>query len=1195
MVSCQTFIVEWNMSFTHLHVHTEYSLLDGLNRVKPLMEKVKNSGMSAVAISDHGVMYGATEFWLGAKEFGLKPIIGCEIYLAPGKHSYKQPIDGIKYYHLLLLAKNKIGYQNLSKIVSIGHLEGFYSKPRIDAETLAKYSEGLICTSACLAGPLARHIKRGEEKKVDYWLQYLQSTFKDNFYLEIQRNGFANSDVWHDDFAKGRTAEQIEMMQQQMLVNTRLRDLAADYKLPLITSTDAHFLNKEDNTTQEILFAIKDGRVLTDPKKREGYLDTYVKTPEEMLSNFQDIPEVLESTMRVAEGVEEYKLGFPQVQPRFLPTLPEQINVPAGEILRSEVFKGAESAYGGISKELEARLEYELKIIHDKGYDDYMLVVSDIIRWARSQGIVVGVRGSAAGSVVAYCLDIINVEPISWELYFERFLNPERPSPPDIDMDFQDDRRDEVIDYVKQKYGNENVSAICAIGRMKTKAAIRDVGRVMQIDLAVTDKLSKLVHVLFGKVKPIGKMMQDDPEFASIINSSSELLTLKDTVTKIEGMARHVSTHACGYLITPEPITNYVAVQFESAANATKDAEGNVRRKVVTQQEGTWLEELGLMKFDFLGLRNLTIIKNTIDLVEKYHGVKIDTKRIPFDDQKTFKLFGRGDTIGIFQFESPPMQKYLRDLQPETLEDICFMGAAYRPGPMQYIPGYIDCKHGRKQPEYLVPEMKTIVGKTYGFAIYQEQVIKIAVDIGGYTMGAADLLRRAMSKKKLDIMKKEEPIFKKGVMSKNYSQEIADKLWEYLLPFADYGFNKAHSASYALVSYWCAYLKANYPIEFMAGLMHSDITDTDRITIDMAEARKLGFTILPPDINKSESYFTIEKGSYIRFGLGAVKNVGLKVVQNITMEREKNGKFKHLDDFAKRMLPYKVNKKAIECLIKIGTMDKFGHRNQLLLALPVAFDQASKSLKSIAIGQVDMFSGMTKVNSDGSALQFDLTPLPVVADIDSSQKILWEKELIGSYITSHPLDKYQLLTLNGELHSISALGNMDSALQKFKLQQKYKYLGLIGSIKIILTKKDSKPMAILTIEDQISKVEAVVFPNTFLKLKDKLVDGQATIFFATLSQRDDRLNLIIDDVFPADNAEMQTEFRIDIRKEKDKDKLIQLKQQIKLSQDLTKTNEGKSLPMSKLTIVYGDDMSPKTIITTISPVAELVSLIQQYR
>jgi len=1155
------------MSFVHLHLHTEYSMLDGMNRIGPLMAKVAEHKMPAVAMTDHGVMYGATEFWLGAKDNGIKPILGCEIYLAPENRQRKSPVNGIKYYHLLLLAKNKIGYQNLNRIVSIAQVEGMYYKPRVDLEVLEKYKEGLICTSACLAGPISRHILRGEDKLAEKWLEDLHRIFGQDFYLEIQRNGFTNTDDWDESMRMKIASEHVGTVKQQMKVNTRLKEYSQKYKVKLITTTDAHFLDKSDSEMQEVLFAVKDGRQLGSEKARKGYLDTYVKTPDEMTAHFTDLPEIISNTNELAEAIEAYDIVYDRVQPHYVPE-GKEIGKTSSELLRLQAFEGAIVAYGGVSKDLETRLNYELAIIHDKGYDDYFLVVSDIIKWARAQGIVVGVRGSVAGSVVAYCLDIINVEPLGWELYFERFLNPERPSPPDIDMDFQDDRRDEVVRYVEQKYGHDNVAAICAIGRMKTKAAIRDVSRVMGIDLKVADKLSKMVHVVFGKVKPIEKMVKEDPEFAALINSTPELQKLRQVVAKIEGMARHFSTHACGYLITPDPITNYVSVQVET---------GNTG-KIVTQQEGVWIETLGLMKFDFLGLRNLTIIKNTIDLIEKYHDVKIDTKKIPLDDKKTFELFSRGDTIGVFQFESPPMQKYLRDLQPETLEDLCFMVSAYRPGPMQYIPDYIDCRHGRKQPHFVIPELEPILGKTFGFAIYQEQVIKIAVDIAGYSMGAADLLRRAMGKKKLDIMNKEAPIFKEGVKKLGYDQKIADQVWDYLLPFADYGFNKAHGASYALIAYWCAYLKANFPIEFMTGLMHSDISDSDRVAIDMTEARRMGFTILPPDINKSETYFTVEKGSYIRFGLGAVKNVGINLVEEIVKDRQKSGDYRHFADFVSRLLEHKSNKKAIECLVKIGALDQFGQRNQLLAVLPIVHSAAQNSKKHEVIGQSNLFGSKTETST-----QIDKVELPKLTDVDVSEKIAWEKELIGSYITAHPLDSYGNLLLSG-IFPLTAIERGEYLGRPVSEGGKFKFLTVLAAVKVVLTKTDQKPMAILTLEDQFAKYDAVVFTRAYEKLKEKLISGQVVIVEGVLNRRDDKLNIVVEEVYNPDQASSKDSFTVNICEVTDSVQLQKIKKCIA-------DNKGGNY---KLEVIYGDIYNPKRFVTAITASTDFISTMGAY-
>ncbi len=1145
--------------FTHLHLHTEYSLLDGLNRTETLLKKVQEDGMESVAITDHGVMYGVPEFFFMAKDFGVKPIIGCEIYVSPKERTLRREVDGLKYYHLVLIAKNFKGYQNLNKIVSIGQLEGFYYRPRVDREILKKYSEGLICSSACLAGPVARHILRNQENQARDWLEFLNTTFKDGFFLELQRNGFNFDDLSKVNLS-GLNHDYQTTIKEQIIVNTKLKEFADEYKVPLLATTDAHFLNKEDSNAQEILFAIKDGNLVTDPNRRLGYLDTYVKTQKEMKSNFSDITEPLDNSMKIAEMVENYDITFDRVQPQYY-DMPK--GKTAQEELRKQVFDGAKEKYGEVTKELEERIDYELDVIHQKGYDDYFLVVSDIMKWSQRQGIVVGVRGSVAGSVVAYCLEIIHVEPIEWELYFERFLNPERPSPPDIDMDIQDDRRDEVIKYVEDTYGKENVAAICAIGRMKTKAAIRDVARVMGIDLQIADTLSKMVHVVFGKVKKISQMMEEDEEFAKIINSAPELQRLKENVEKIEGMARHISTHACGYLVTPEPLVNYVSIQKETKG-------GN---KTITQNEGTWIEALGLMKFDFLGLRNLTIIKNTFDLIDKYHGKRLDVDDIPHDDKKTFELFTAGETTGVFQFEGGAMRKHLQQLKPENLEDICFMVSAYRPGPMQYIPDYIKRKHGEQETTYLIPEMEPILNNTYGFAIYQEQVIKIAVDIAGYTMGQADLLRRAMGKKKMKIMKQEEPKFKKGVMALGYDKKIADETWNYLLPFADYGFNKAHGAGYALVAYWCAYLKAHYPIEFMAGLMHSDIDDNDRIVIDMNEAKHMGFDILPPDINHSEMYFTIENRKNIRFGLGAIKNVSDKSIDVLVKERNKEGEFKSLDDLIKRVQTININKKSLECLIKVGALDKFGSRNQLLAIMPEVWDRISNLEKKASNGQSDLF-GMI----EDSVVDDEITPLPEVNKEDNMQKINWEKELIGTYVSEHPLTNYhKMLLTSDELKTLKEA-------EKQKEGVDTDILCIINSVRIIHTKRGNKPMAFIQIEDMEGKAEGVVFTKAYERLRDQLNEFYPLVLRGKTNFREERFSILVDDIIEAKKYNTSNKIKIDIRGEKDKDKISSLKKAIV-------DNPGNV----DMEIVYGGQYAPKSIFKQINPTEQFIRIISPYR
>ncbi len=1161
------------MSFTHLHVHTEYSLLDGVNKIPKLYERVAELGMKSVAISDHGVMYGVAEFWKKSGDFGVKPIIGCEIYVAPGNRTIRESANGIKYYHLLLLAKNVTGYQNLLKIVSIGQLEGMYYKPRVDRETLEKYSEGLICTSACMAGPISRHILRREYDKATDWLQFLKKTYNDNFFIELQRHGYDESDSFEgtseleivDTLDSSGSEESIDNINLQKFSNIKLREFAAEYKIPLVATTDAHYLKKEDKEVQTVLFAVKDGKMLSDDDCRTGYEGTYLLSPEEMEKKFSDCKEAIDNTQRIDEQIESFSIAYDRVQPRFW-------NMPAGETAESELkkqtFEGAlkkykkldtsepgkfksilsdlknnnyESTKETLGDELFERIRYELEVIHDKGYDDYFLVVSDIMKFAAKNGILMGVRGSVAGSAAAHCLDIVEVDPIKWELYFERFLNPERPSPPDIDMDIQDDRRDEIIRYVEEKYGKDSVAAIIAIGRLKTKAAIRDVSRVMGIDLKIADKLSKMVQVLFGKVYPIEKMMKEDGEFNRLINSDPKLIEMSDIVKKIENMSRHSSVHACGHLITPGPITNYVPLQLESGGGRS-----------VVQFEGPWLEELGLMKFDFLGLRTLTIVSRTIELIRKKYGADIDFYTIPDHDKPTFDLLSRGETIGVFQLESPPMQQYLKELKPTTQEDICFMVAAYRPGGMKNIPDYIKVKNKQKDASFIIPEMKDILGVTNGYMVYQEQLMRLSVDVAGYSMGQADSLRKAVGKKKMDVMQKEEPKLKDGIMAKGYSKDVADKLWEMILPFADYGFNKAHAAGYAVLAYKCAYLKAHYPLEFMAAMLHSDLGDMDRVTIDTAEIKRMGYKILPPSVNKSSVDFEIEGADSIRFGLGAIKNFGIKACDAILAERITNGVFNSLDDMIGRVGTEFLTKKGLEYLAKAGALDEFGERTAVLAVIPEVLAKFQVKKKKEDEFQESLFGA---IEEEGPKT-YGATPIPQIEPARDSEKMAWEKELLGMFVTTHPLDDFNWTRLTHRL-------NYANEFEEMADQTKAKFLGIISSIKNVFTKKDNSKMAILTIEDFTGKIDAVAFPKTYEAVKHLLVESKPVIVQGVLNVREERKSLIINEIDIASALARPKKVVINICGVNDPAKLNCIKEVI--------NDQGEA----ELEIMYGDAKNPQ--------------------
>jgi DNA polymerase III subunit alpha len=1088
-----------NLPFVHLHVHSEYSMLDGVSKISSIVEKVKSLGMNSVALSDHGVMYGVYEFWKACNVAGIKPIIGCEIYVSPKEKELKQEVDGIKYYHLLLLAKNLKGYRNLIKLVSESHLKGFYYKPRADKELLTKYSEGLICTSACPASPLGRHIARDELPKAVDWLNFLHETYKDDFYLEVQRHGLLPNDEIPKDLPK---ETDIDFLKEQAKINKQILKWSKEYNIPLIATTDSHYLNDEDSFTQEVLFAIKDGKTLNDVDRRKGYKHTYIKTQDELAQIFFDIPEVMTNTQSLADKVESFDITFKRIQPVF-PDVPNGMT--SADFIREQALEGAKRKYKNVDESLIERINYELSIINQKGYDDYFLVVSDIMKWARANNIIVGVRGSAGGSVVAYCLDIVNTDPIRWELYFERMLNPQRESPPDIDMDIQDSRRDELLDYVKNKYGAENVSGIAAFGRLKTRNAIRDVSRVMGVELSIADSLSKLVEVKFGKPKSIQWMIEHNKEFAAIVNSDERIQKVATVVQKIDGLCRHISTHPCGHILTPQVITDYVAVQFESGSS----------EKVITQMENVPLEDLGLMKFDFLGLSNLSIIDYALKLIKKRHNLDLDIYSVSQDDKKTFELFQKGHTTSVFQFESSGMKRYLKDLHPETLDDLCFMAAAYRPGPMQFIEPYIKCKHGEREPEYLIPELKPILQNTYGYAIYQEQVIRIAVDIAGYSMGQADLLRRAMGKKKKEIMDAEKEKFVKGCIEKGFTQEIGEKLFDYMLPFVDYGFNKSHSAAYAIIGYWTAYLKAHFPIEFMAARLTADMSHPDKLIVALDETRELGVKLLPPDINKSLNNFVPDGNDSIFYGLDGIKNVGANVVEEIINERSKNGDYKSLDDFCFRVKS--ASGKTLEALIKVGAMNAFGDIGALLQIYQNVLTSAAKEAQRLKSGQLGLMFSAVETTDD--TVTIASTPMPTsFIKITTAQKLFWEKELLGMYFSAHPIQ--------GALAKIRELKMPLLSECNLTDKENITAAGLVSKLKVIST-KSGEPMAFVQIQDTSRELEGVIFPKDLLNWRAKFKEGDVVSIKGRCNLRNGELGILISKICSLDLLIEESGIKID--------------------------------------------------------------------
>ena len=1128
------------IDFVHLHLHTEYSLLDGVQKIRPILEKLSKNGMKACAITDHGSMAGVYEFWATCKEFNIKPILGCEVYVANRTRFDKTVEHDKRRYHLTLLAKNKEGYQNLIKLISLANIEGFYYKPRVDRELLEKYSRGIIVLTGCASSNLNRYLRNKDEDSAIEWLGFLKKNFSD-VYVEIMRTGIPEIDA----------------------LVPKQKELAKNMGLKVVATCDSHYLAKEDYVIQEIAWCISDGKKLADPERRQySSTEFYVKSKEEMNDLFEDIPQALESTTEIADIVEQYGIEFVRIQPKY-DTKKNELEIK--DLLREHVFEKFDERYKEHTEEIDARIEYELKIVNEKGYNDYFLVVEDYIHWARSQGILVGPgRGSGPGSVVAYILGITNLDPFKWKLIFERFLNPERPSPPDFDVDFQDDRRDELFKYMEGRYGKENTSFIGTFGRLKTKAAIRDVARVMGIDLSVADRLSKMVIVKFGKVYPIKKMRSEVQEFDEMIKASPDLEQLAVYVEKLENIARHISVHACGFLVTPSPVVDYVPLQIEPRADDKK----------ITQYEGMHLEPIGLMKFDFLGLTNLTIIDKALKLIKENHDITINIDEIPLDDPKTFKLFKTGNTTGIFQFESDGMRKYLKDLQPTEMEDLIFMNAAYRPGAMSYIPNYINRKKGLEAIDYPDPCLEDVLKSTYGFAIYQEQVINIAVVYSGYSMGEADMLRRAMGKKKKEVMAKEKEKFITKAKEKGHQEEQAIKIFSYLEPFADYGFNRAHSACYSLIAYQTAYLKANYPVEFMASMMEVDCKTPDKLSRDLKASQEMKIKLLPPSVNESSVHFTASTNGEIRFGLSGIKGVGMRVVENIVNMRETN-KFTSLENIITVVGTENLTKKDLECLIKVGALDEFGYRSQLLESLPLVFDNLSKHKKNFEGGQTDLFGNSLNESSQDSV--FSKIPLPNTKIENDVERLNWEKELLGIFLSQHPLVKYSYLTESG-------LANKLDDVMKLEDKRPFETVAMISRIKIIHTKKDGKAMAFISLEDQDTNAEGVIFPRTFEKIKNTIKEFTPILVKGSVSVRNDEKSLMIDQILDVEQVRLNKELEISICDEISKERLAEFK-------DLLNKNPGNNI----IKIYYGEKNSGKFIIRKVALSENLNNFIQQYR
>jgi DNA polymerase-3 subunit alpha len=1047
------------MKFTHLHVHSHYSLLDGLPKIDELLDYAKELGMDSIALTDHGVLYGAIEFYKKAKEKGIKPIIGCEVYSAFERMEDKRPNIDDKRYHLILLAKNEIGYKNLVKLVTKAHLEGFYYKPRIDDHVLAKHSEGLIAMTACIAGRIPRLIIANKiEEAEQLALKYQKMFGKDNFYLEIQHHPH---------------------IPEQQKVNEALISISKKYGIPLVATNDSHYARPEDAEAQDILMLINTGADRNNPERATIKAGNFsILKSEEMIENFKDVPEAIENTQKIANMCNvEFELGKTKL-PKYEVPNGKTPNEYIDELCR----KGLEKRYGkNPNDEVLKRLEYELSVIEKTGFASYFLIVQDFVNWAKEQRIVVGPgRGSAAGSIVAYLLNITDVDPLKNDLLFERFLNPERISMPDIDLDFTDRRRDEVIEYVSQKYGRDHVAQIITFGTMAARAAIRDVGRALGYQYSYCDQIAKMIPFGF-KLKDTFKIK----EFQELYDSDEQAKTLIDLAQKLEGVVRHASTHACGVVVSDQPLTDIIPLQFPTQND----------KSIVTQYEMHSIESLGILKMDFLGLKNLTIIEDTLSRIYVLRdNLKIDFQEIPLDDKKTYELLQKGITKAVFQLEGDGMTNYLKQLKPTEFEDIVAMIALYRPGPMQFIPEYIARKQKKKEIEYLHPKLEPILKKTQGICIYQEQLMQIAQQLAGFSLSEADILRKAVGKKIKELLDAQEQKFIKGVIDNNIDKKIAIKLWEWILPFAQYGFNKSHSAAYATIAYQTAYLKAHFPVEFMAAALTSEKNDVERVANLIDECKNLKIEVLPPNINESLKNFTVvPKKNEIRFGLLAIKNVGEGVIDAITEER-KNEKFKSIGNFLTKVNSKDLNKKSLESLIKSGAFDEFAERNQLLHNLEKLLEWSKETQKSKLDGQKGLFEGFA-INND--------IILETTNKASNFEKLTWEKELLGLYVSSHPLEDYKEILKKKTLPI--------KELKQSFMGQKVKVGGIISNIKKIIT-KTGKPMLFVKLEDLTDKTEVVVFPGVLEKNPNAFQENRIVFISGKVDHKDTTPKIIADTI-----------------------------------------------------------------------------------
>ena len=1086
--------------FTHLHVHTEYSLLDGLCKIDELLFKALEYGMDSLAITDHGTMSGVVKFYFKAKEYGIKPIIGIETYVANTSMLEKSAALGADQSHLVLLAKNEIGYKNLLKLSSLAHLEGFYYRPRIDLELLKKHSEGIIASTACLAGIVPRLFVQGKDQEASQKAEELLDIFGRDLYFEIMKN---------------EEPEQEE-------INQKMIKLSRKIGVPLIATNDIHYVNKDDAEAQDALLAVQTGKMMADKNRLSmiGSPTYYLRNQEEMIDLFSEIPDAIKNTQEVSK---KCNVEIPYGKMIF-PIYPIKGKETSTEHLAKMVWDRVDARYEKIDEDLKKRIDYELDLICSKGYATYFLVTQDFVNWAKAQGIRVGPgRGSAAGSVVSYILRITSIDPILHDIPFERFMNPERPSPPDIDIDIADERRNEVIDYVTEKYGKDMVAQVVTFSVMKARESVRDIGRVLGMPYSEPDQVAKLIPMGMNLSESLKSVAELD-----ILYKQPKYKRLLDLSMRVEGVSRHASVHAAAVVISDIPLVNYAPLQ--------KDTKG---RGIVTQFDMYDLDlnvadnnkALGLLKVDFLGLRNLTILEKALLYIKNSQGKDVDLSSIPIDDKKTFKTIASGETTGVFQLESMGMRRLGKKLKPSTFVDVAAMVALYRPGPMQFIDEFVANKKHKETIKYPHDDLKSILESTYGIAVFQEQCMQIANVMGGYSLGEADILRKAIGKKKKSIMIKEKKRFVERAVKTGYNQKIAEAVFGLIDRFAGYGFNKAHSVSYAMIAYQTAYLKTHFPVEFMAALLTvgagkgSSPDRDDKIVQALTECKRLGIKVLPPNINKSEISFTLEtdedsfEKKAIRFGFSAIKNIGDAAIKPIMEAREKDGDYLSLTDFCSRISGQKVTKRVIESFIKVGAMDQFGKRSAMLSALDTIKAKSAKEKLDRESGQTSLFG----LSSEEEKRKIHKDPLPEMEELDRKEKLLMEKELLGLYLSEHPLAHLLTSFERKTTHKMLQLNSEE------KIRGDIVVGGIISSLRVVFTKKAGKEMAFVKLEDDTGTIEMVVFPKIFASTKSLWIKDKALLVNGKIESRGDGKSIIVekarlaeeDDEQPKDNHEIE--------------------------------------------------------------------------